>query len=128
MAVRIHQAYRMAAGPVYGAAAATAVVSGAGLVGMAVDGSATLTIVRLARPAIPAGVSSGQLAELFGFGQAGQLFSPATYQTLIKAGVTLATAIEWMQFYAQEALQNPANPSAAGRAAQLSNLMANWPH
>ena len=122
------QTYRMSAGPVYGAAAATAIVSGAGLANIALEGSATLTILRLARPAIPAGVSSGQLAELFGFGQAGQLLSPATYQTLIRAGVTLATAIEWMQFYAQEALLNPANPSAAGRAAQLSNLIANWPH
>jgi hypothetical protein len=68
-----------------------------------------------------------EVAQLLGFGSAGQLFAPASYEALGNAGVTFGTAVQWMQFYAQEALVNPSNPSAAARAGQLSDIVANWP-
>jgi len=42
-------------------------------------------------------------------------------------GVTVDMTVDWMNFYAQEAAVNPANPVAADRAAQLSNIVAGWP-
>jgi len=39
-----------------------------------------------------------------------------TRQGLQQAGVTRLIAKSWAQFYRREALRNPANPSALGRA------------
>ena len=111
-----------------GTAAGLAVVGGAGFAGMALDtGAATMSIMRLPVPAAPGGLSQPALGQLLGFGRAGALFAPASYNVLSSSGITLNTLIEWMQFYGAEALVNPANPSAAGRAGQLSTLIQNWP-
>jgi hypothetical protein len=39
-----------------------------------------------------------------------------TRDELTMAGVTLAMAVEWREFYHRELVRNPSNPSAAGRA------------
>ncbi len=36
----------------------------------------------------------------------------AAYETLAENGITFDMAVQWAQFYGQEALFNPANPSA----------------
>jgi hypothetical protein len=76
---------------------------------------------------IPLGMSATQFAKLLGLGQSGAMSAAAAYETLAENGITFDMVVQWAQFYAQEALINPGNPSAAVWAAGLSNLIANWP-
>jgi len=64
--------------------------------------------------------------ELFGIDGA-DISQAASYETIMSSGVSFNNAVEWMNFYLNEALVNPANPVAAARAAQLSNIVAFWP-
>lgn len=68
-----------------------------------------------------------QVGQLLGLGQGGLIFGSASYEVLAENGITFDMVVQWMQFYGQEALINPANPSAAVRAEQLSQVIANWP-
>ena len=76
---------------------------------------------------MPSGMSVTLFQHLRGFGSAGAMSAVKAYETLAENGVTFDMVVQWEQFYGQEALLNPGNPSAAVRAEQLSNLIANWP-
>ncbi len=86
----------------------------------------TLAITHLTVPAIPPGMGVNLFAKLLGFGSAGGMSAASAYETLAENGITFDMVVQWARFYGQEALLNPGNPSAAVRAAQLSNLIANW--
>lgn len=87
----------------------------------------TLSIMRLAVPAMPSGMSVTLFQQLLGLGSAGGVSAASAYETLAENGITFDMVVQWAQFYGTEALLNPGNPSAAVRAEQLSNLIANWP-
>ena len=75
----------------------------------------------LGPPDVPAGTTRNEFGTRimrWGTGDAAarERIATLTRDELERAGVTLAMAQEWRDFYRRELRRNPNNPSAAGRA------------
>jgi hypothetical protein len=77
-------------------------------------------IERLPVPGTPNGMPLGEFGQLMNWGRGSDAaraqISELSRSGLAQSGLTPDLARAWANFYANEALRNPSNPSAAGRA------------
>lgn len=81
---------------------------------------------KLPRPATPPGMGNPAFGKLVNWGgssaAARAQIANISRESLQAAGVTREMAIEWAKFYANVAIRNPNNPSAAGRAELMAAI------
>jgi RHS repeat-associated protein len=84
------------------------------------DGAVVSGLRKLPVPPLPAGMSSATFGKIMKWGtgnaEARAQIGRLSKEALERAGITREMALEWWRFYQKEALRNPANPTAAGRA------------
>ena len=90
--------------------------------------AAVNSLGRLPIPKVPSGMDVakfGQQVMQWGTGSesARERISTITHNELVRNGVTLDMAREWVKFYVNETLRNPNNPSAQGRAELMQHVV-----
>ena len=86
------------------------------------------TVERLPIPQVPSGMSVPQFGANVmkwgsGYDTARARISTITKDWLVEKGVSVEIAQEWLKFYVNEALRNPNNPSAQGRAELMQHVV-----